>query len=182
MIVRSHTVRPGDKNVIKLKDCYKSCLQNVLTYDVKSIAFCCVATSICGFDQRKAAEIALATVRFWLESNHFSGDHVIFVHVKMQTMKYIKICHTGLVLFTIIYRLYEQTRTSCWRSSYEIRDLFREIETSNEPVKTSNDMRYLNLQRYEPGMQYNAHDLEKQKGKLTIVQEEEKIDSSKVKL
>ena len=43
-------------------------------------------------------------------------------------------------------------------------------------------MRYLNLQRYEPGMQYNAHDLEKQKGKLTIVQEEEKIDSSKVKL
>ena len=64
----------------------------------------------------------------------------------------------------------------------KIRDLFREIETSNEPVKTSNDMRYLSLQSYEPGMQYNAHDLEKQKGKLTIVQEEEKIDSSKVKL
>ena len=48
---------------IKLKDCYKSCLQNVLTYDVKSIAFGCVATGISGFDQRKAAEIALATVR-----------------------------------------------------------------------------------------------------------------------
>ena len=64
VIVRSHTVRPGDKNVIKLKDCYKSCLQNVLTYDVKSIAFCYVASSICRFDQRKAAEIALVTVRF----------------------------------------------------------------------------------------------------------------------
>ena len=32
-----HTVRPGDKNGIKLKDCFKSCLQNVHTYDVKSI-------------------------------------------------------------------------------------------------------------------------------------------------
>ena len=58
-----HTVRPRNKYDIKLKDCYKSCLQNVLTYDVKSIAFCCVATGICGFDQRKAAEIALATGR-----------------------------------------------------------------------------------------------------------------------
>ena len=33
------TVRPRNKNDIKLKNCYKSCLQNVLTCDVKSIAF-----------------------------------------------------------------------------------------------------------------------------------------------
>ena len=39
-----HTVRPRNENDIKLKDCYKSCLQNVLTYIVKSIAFCCVGT------------------------------------------------------------------------------------------------------------------------------------------
>ena len=85
-----HVVRPKDKNDIKLaiKDCYKSCLQNVLFYDVKSIAFCCVATDIYGFDQRKAAEIAQATVRFWLESNYSSVERVIFVHMKMQTMKY----------------------------------------------------------------------------------------------
>ena len=73
-----HTVRPRNKNEIKLKDCYKSCLQNVLTYYVKSIAFCIVAAGICGFDQVKAAEIALAPVRLWLESNHSSVDRVIF--------------------------------------------------------------------------------------------------------
>ena len=73
-----HTVGPRDKHDIKLKDCYKSCLQNVLTYSVKSIAFCFVGTAIPGFEQKKAVEIAPATVRLWLESNHSSADRVIF--------------------------------------------------------------------------------------------------------
>ena len=73
-----HTVRPRDKNYNDVKDCYKSCLQNVLTYKVKSIAFCCIATGIFEFDHKKAAEVALATVRLWLESNHSSVDRVIF--------------------------------------------------------------------------------------------------------
>ena len=34
-----HIIRPIDENDIKLKDCYKSCLQNVLNYNVKSVAF-----------------------------------------------------------------------------------------------------------------------------------------------
>ena len=86
------TVRPRDKYDIKLKDCYKRCLQNVLTHDVKFIAFCCVASGICGFDQRKAAEIALATAKLWLESNHSPIDQVVLcVYMKMQTMKYMKI-------------------------------------------------------------------------------------------
>ena len=86
-----HTVRPRDKNYIKLKDCYKTCLQDILTYDVKSIAFCCIATGISEFDQKKAAEVALATVRPWLESNHSSVDLSFFVYMKMQTIKYTKI-------------------------------------------------------------------------------------------
>ena len=32
-----HTVGPRDKKIMKYY--YKSCLQNVLTYDVKSVAF-----------------------------------------------------------------------------------------------------------------------------------------------
>ena len=43
-----HTVRPSDKNDIKLKDCYESYLQNVLIYDVNSIAFFCIANGIHG--------------------------------------------------------------------------------------------------------------------------------------
>ena len=73
-----HTVRPRDKHGIKLKDRCKSCLQNVLTYNVKSIAFCCAGTGIPGFDQKKGAEIALVSARIWLESNHSSVNRVIF--------------------------------------------------------------------------------------------------------
>ena len=40
------TVRPRDKNVYKLNDCYKSCLQKVIAYNVRPIAFSCVATGI----------------------------------------------------------------------------------------------------------------------------------------
>ena len=40
----------------------------------------------------------------------------------------------------------------------KIRKLFKVIETSNEPVRTSNCMRYLSLEGYEPGMQYDAHE------------------------
>ena len=73
-----HTVGPKNQNSKELKDCYESCLQNVLTYPIKSIAFCCIATGIYGFDQRKAAEIALNTVRVWLEYNHLSVNRIIF--------------------------------------------------------------------------------------------------------
>ena len=69
-----HTVRLRDKNDYKLNDFYKSCLEKVLAYNVKSIAFCCGAIGIPGFDPSEAAEMALATIRLWLESNHFSID------------------------------------------------------------------------------------------------------------
>ena len=77
LLIMCHTGRPRNKDVIKLKDCYENYLQNALTY-ANSIAFYYVATDICEFDQRKAAEIALVTVRLWLESNHSSVDRVIF--------------------------------------------------------------------------------------------------------
>ena len=41
----------------------------------------------------------------------------------------------------------------------KIRKFSREIETSNEPVRTSNYVKHLSLQGYEPEMQYDAHDL-----------------------
>ena len=85
-----HTVRPRDKNGIKLKDRCKSCLQNVLTYNVKSIAFCCLAFVFPGFDQKRTAERALATFRIWLESKH-SSVHLFLCKKKMRTMKYTKI-------------------------------------------------------------------------------------------
>ena len=58
-----HAVRPRDKSDIKLKDLYKSCLQKILSHNVKSIAPCCVATGIPGFGQKTTAEVTLATIR-----------------------------------------------------------------------------------------------------------------------
>ena len=58
-----YAVRPRDKSDVKLKDLYKSCLQKILSHNVRSIAPCYVATVIPGFDQKKAAEVTLATVR-----------------------------------------------------------------------------------------------------------------------
>ena len=40
----------------------------------------------------------------------------------------------------------------------KIRKRFSEIETSSGPVRTSNYVRYLGIQHYEPGMQYDAHE------------------------
>ena len=40
----------------------------------------------------------------------------------------------------------------------KIKKCFSEIEISSEPVRTSNYVRYLGLQHYEPGMQYDAHE------------------------
>ena len=70
-----HSVRPRDKNDC---DSCKNCLQKVLAENVKSIAFCCVATAIPRFDQKKAAKMKLLTVRLLLEANHSSTDYVIF--------------------------------------------------------------------------------------------------------
>ena len=40
----------------------------------------------------------------------------------------------------------------------KIKNLFSEIETSSKPVRTSNYVRYLGPQHYEPRMQYDAHE------------------------
>ena len=50
-----HTVRLTDENIYKLNHFYKSCLQKVRAYNVKSIASCYGAIGIQGFDPRKAA-------------------------------------------------------------------------------------------------------------------------------
>ena len=72
-----HTVKPREKNDYKLNECHKSCLLKV--FNVKFFALFCGAIVIPAFDPMKAAKVALATLRLWLESNHSSNDHVIFL-------------------------------------------------------------------------------------------------------
>lgn len=51
----------------QLAMCYRSCLDAAEAEGLHSIAFCCISTGIFGFPQREAAEIAVRTVRRWLD-------------------------------------------------------------------------------------------------------------------
>ncbi|KAG0331280.1 O-acetyl-ADP-ribose deacetylase macrod1 [Podila horticola] len=76
-----HTVGPQDKHPGTLKRCYLRTLDIVKENKLKSVAFCCISTGIYGFDNEKAAKVALKTVREWLDANEDFGekmDRIIF--------------------------------------------------------------------------------------------------------
>lgn len=78
-----HTVGPIVMGQLKLRDeellasCYRSCLELAAEHGVESIAFCCISTGEFHFPNGRAAEIAIQTVREYLEQNH-SDMKVIF--------------------------------------------------------------------------------------------------------
>ena len=69
--------RPTDLHREQLASCYTSCLDAAAGNGLHSIAFCCISTGVFGFPQREAAEIAVRTVREWLDANA-SGMTVVF--------------------------------------------------------------------------------------------------------
>ena len=60
-----------------LASCYTSCLNLARERGLESVAFCCISTGVFMFPNRRAAEIAVGTVRAWLEETG-SGMTVIF--------------------------------------------------------------------------------------------------------
>ena len=68
--------RPTDLHREQLASCYKSCLDLAAENGLRSIAFCCISTGIFGFPQEEAAQIAVSTVREWLDG---SGSDVTVV-------------------------------------------------------------------------------------------------------
>ncbi len=52
-----------------LASCYKSVLDKADENNLKSIALCCISTGVFMFPQDKAAEIAVKTVREWLDEH-----------------------------------------------------------------------------------------------------------------
>lgn len=64
-----HTVGPIGEIPGRLKSCYNSVLEIVKDEKLKSVAFCCISTGIYGYDNRKAADVALRTVRDWMDSH-----------------------------------------------------------------------------------------------------------------
>lgn len=78
-----HTVGPIISGPLRKEDCdllagcYQSCLELAAGNNVRSVAFCCISTGVFHFPQRRAAEIAVETVRHFLETDS-SIDRVIF--------------------------------------------------------------------------------------------------------
>ncbi len=60
-----------------LASCYRSCLALAEENGCKSIAFCCISTGVFGFPQKRAAQIAVQTVREYKGKNN-SNIEVIF--------------------------------------------------------------------------------------------------------
>lgn len=71
----SGALRKSDCNL--LESCYQSCLELAAANGVQSIAFCCISTGVFHFPQERAAEIAIRTVKSFLETDN-TIQQVIF--------------------------------------------------------------------------------------------------------
>lgn len=78
-----HTVGPVVTSALttshkqKLKECYMSCLNKAIENNITSIAFCCISTGEFHFPNEQAAEIAINTVKEFLNKTD-SRIKVIF--------------------------------------------------------------------------------------------------------
>ena len=70
--------KPSKSDCEALESCYISCLKIADEYNLESLAFCAISTGVFNFPREKAAEIAVNTVRNYLDSNESGLKHVIF--------------------------------------------------------------------------------------------------------
>ncbi|XP_072520069.1 ADP-ribose glycohydrolase MACROD1 isoform X2 [Salminus brasiliensis] len=79
-----HTVGPiahgsvGERERRALRDCYYNCLHTAAENKLRTVAFPCISTGVYGYPPEQAVEVALATVREFLEEHHAQMDRVIF--------------------------------------------------------------------------------------------------------
>ncbi|KAJ8337982.1 hypothetical protein SKAU_G00369480 [Synaphobranchus kaupii] len=79
-----HTVGPiaqgavGDRERDGLHSCYLTCLDLAVEHQLRTVAFPCISTGVYGYPPDEAVEVALATVRKYLEDHNAQLDRVIF--------------------------------------------------------------------------------------------------------
>ena len=71
-----------------LADCYTNTLDLCAENGLCSVAFCCISTGVFGFPQQRAAQIAVKTVRDWMQTHEGQIDHVIFNVFKDEDRNY----------------------------------------------------------------------------------------------
>lgn len=79
-----HTVGPiiystvTEKEKQQLASCYESCFKIAAENNLASVAFCCISTGEFHFPNELAAEIAVCTVKDFLDTNKTSVQKVVF--------------------------------------------------------------------------------------------------------
>ncbi|XP_062257295.1 ADP-ribose glycohydrolase MACROD2 isoform X1 [Platichthys flesus] len=79
-----HTVGPvarghvGPTETNDLTSCYQNSLRLMKEHGLRTVAFPCISTGIYGFPNEPAAEIALNTVKSWIEENPDKITQIIF--------------------------------------------------------------------------------------------------------
>ena len=71
-----------------LADCYTNTLELCAENDLRSVAFCCISTGVFHFPNKRAAEIAVHTVKEWLAAHPGEVDRVIFNVFKDEDRRY----------------------------------------------------------------------------------------------
>ena len=70
-----------EEHKAQLAECYRASLNMAAEYKCKSIAFCCISTGVFMFPQDKACEIAVKTVRDWLDQHPDSSVQKVVFNV-----------------------------------------------------------------------------------------------------
>lgn len=90
------TVGPQGEKPGLLESCYKESLKRLLENNLRSVAFPCISTGVYGYPQDSAANVALTTVRNFLETNSSKIDRIIFCLFMPED---VKIYETAMQLF-----------------------------------------------------------------------------------
>ena len=89
-----HVVGPIVRNRLtadleqELADCYTNVLNMCLENNLKSVAFCCISTGVFRFPNKRAAEIAVKTVKEWSLEHTEAMERIIFNVFKEEDKKY----------------------------------------------------------------------------------------------
>lgn len=67
--------QPSRQQEVQLASCYRSCLDVAESYELHSIALCCISTGLFNFPRQRAAKIAVTTARHF---HRKSIDTIIF--------------------------------------------------------------------------------------------------------
>ena len=71
-----------------LADCYRNTLDLCAENGLRSVAFCCISTGVFHFPNKRAAQIAVRTVKEWLAAHPGKADRVIFNVFKDEDRSY----------------------------------------------------------------------------------------------